>query len=174
MSGLVHLYHGNGKGKTSAAMGLALRAAGRGRRVLVVQFLKGRPSGEVLAFEGMEAVRVLRGKGNRKFVFQMDEAERARERTTQRALFDEAVRAANSGEYGLLVLDEMVDACNSGMVDETALLAFLQDRPPELEVVMTGREPPHRLRAAADYISKIEKEKHPYDKGVLAREGVEY
>ena len=174
MSGLVHLYHGNGKGKTSAAMGLALRAAGRGRRVLVVQFLKGRPSGEVMALEKMDAVRVLRGKTNQKFVFQMDEVERACERETQQSLFDRAARAAGSGEYGLLVLDEVVDACNTGMVDQATLLAFLQARPQELEVVMTGREPARKLRAAADYISKIEKEKHPYDQGVPAREGVEY
>lgn len=172
--GLVHLYHGDGKGKTTASMGLALRAAGRGNRVLIVQFLKERPTGEVLALEGLPGVRVLRGKSSGKFFYQMDEGEREETHRRQQALFSEAVQAAQEGRCDLLVLDEALDACNMGLIDSTALCLFLRNKPAAVEIVLTGRNPAEELIDIADYVSFIQKQKHPYEAGVKAREGIEY
>lgn len=172
--GLVHLYHGDGKGKTTAAMGLALRAAGRGNRVLVVQFLKERPTGEVLVLETLPGIRVLRGKSCGKFLRQMNERERANTEKRQQELLLQAVQAGNGRECDLLVLDEALDACNTGLIDQKQLCDFVRNRPAGLEVVITGRNPDGEIVELADYISHIQKQKHPYEQGISAREGIEF
>ena len=110
--GLVHLYYGDGKGKTTAAMGLALRALGSGKRVVIVQFLKGGKSGEIPLLEQLGA-RVYRGKAGQKFVFQMNDAEKA----ATRALQNENLRAAMAQPADLLLLDEAGSAWELDMVD---------------------------------------------------------
>ena len=134
--GLIHLYWGDGKGKTTAAMGLALRALAAGRRVAVVQFLKGRPSGEVPLLTGLGA-KIYRGKAGEKFVFQMTEAEKQAARRAQ----DAHLLAALEEDADLLILDEACAAWQLGMVDEALLRRAVLEKPEAQEVVLTGRSP---------------------------------
>ncbi len=169
MTGLVHLYWGEGKGKTTAAMGLALRSLGAGRKVVVVQFLKGGPSGEIPLLEQLGA-RVFRGKAGQKFTFQMTEAERAE----TKALQTENLRRALALEADLLVLDEACAAWQKDLADRELLKQAVLEKPEVQEVVLTGREPPDWLWEAADYITEMKCHRHPFEKGISAREGVEF
>ncbi len=169
MTGLVHLYWGAGKGKTTAAMGLALRALGTGRRVAVVQFLKGRDSGEIPLLEGLGA-QVFRGKAGTKFSFQMTGAEKAE----TRALQTDHLRRALALDAELLVLDEACAAWQTDLIDRDLLRAAVLDRPEGREVVLTGREPPEWMREAADYVTEMRCHRHPFEQGVPARRGVEF
>ena len=153
--GLIHLYWGDGKGKTTAAMGLALRALGSGRRVAVVQFL---------------GAQIFRGKPGMKFSFQMNEAERAQ----TRALQTEHLRQALECGAGLLVLDEACAAWQKDLVDRDLLQRAVLDKPDAQELVLTGRQPPEWMREAADYITEMRCHRHPFERGVPAREGVEF
>lgn len=172
--GLVHVYYGDGKGKTTAAMGLSVRAAGCGKTVLIVQFLKGRPSGEVHVLQGIPGITLLRGNTGEKFSWSMTEAEKCEARRQGDDLLRTAFQKAQQGACDLLVLDEAIGACSAELLDADVLLALLRKRPEGLEVVLTGRGPREDLLELADYATEMRKEKHPYDKGVLAREGVEF
>ncbi len=167
--GLVHLYWGDGKGKTTAAMGLALRALGSGCRVVVVQFLKGADSGEVDLLRRLGA-EVFRGKAGQKFVFQMDEAEKA----ATRAIQDKNLAAALARPADLLILDEACAVWQLEMVDRALLEKAVRDRPAGQEVVLTGRQPAPWMEALADYSTEMRCCRHPYEKGVPARKGVEF
>lgn len=172
MSGLVHVYCGDGKGKTTAAIGLLARAAGAGMRTALVQFLKGGETGEIAPLKTL-GVHILRGKGGTRFSFSMTDEEKEAARAVHGAHFGEAVRMAQNGELDILVLDEALGACKRGLIDEEALRTFIAGKPPELELVLTGRNPPQWLTEAADYVSEFHKEKHPYERGVPARVGIE-
>lgn len=172
-TGLVHVYYGDGKGKTTAAFGLAFRCAGRGKRVVIAQFLKSGESGEVTAAERFPEITLVRGSSVRKFTFQMNDAEKAQTARDCAALFQKAVSLARSADARMLVLDEVIDACHSFLPAEE-LTGFLDSRPEGLEVVITGHALPEELAARADYISHVVKEKHPYDRGVLARPDIEF
>lgn len=171
--GLLHLYIGSGKGKTTAAVGLAARMAGTGKGVLFVQFLKGRPTGELASLAALGVV--LRRTGDvKKFIPQMTPAERERCAEQCRECLGLARQALREGEYGLVVLDEALDAANRGMIDPKELLKAVVERHPSTEIVLTGRDPAPELVELADYISEIRCVKHPYEKGISARQGVEY
>lgn len=167
--GKVHLYWGNGKGKTTAAMGLALRALGNGMQVTVVQFLKGSPSGEIRLLEQLGA-KVFRGKAGQKFVFQMTPQEKAETARMQ----TEHLRRALEQPCDLLVLDEACAACALHMVDEELLRSAVLDRPVQREIVMTGREPADWMMQAADYSTEMHCHRHPYESGITARRGIEF
>lgn len=169
MTGLVHLYWGEGKGKTTAAMGLALRALGAGRNVVIIQFLKGGPSGEIPLLEKLGA-QVLRGKAGQKFTFQMSEAEKAETKTLQ----TENLRRALALEADLLVLDEACAAWQKDLVDRELLKQAVLERPQGREAVLTGRNPPEWMREAADYSTEMRCHRHPFEKGIPARQGVEF
>ena len=169
MAGLVHLYWGDGKGKTTAAMGLALRALGHGRRVVVVQFLKDGTSGELDGLRRLGAA-VFSGPAGLSFVFQMDEEERAAARTTM----DEHLRRALAVPSDLLILDEACAAWELNMVDPDTLRHAVLKRPAGREVVLTGRNPAPWMQEAADYSTEMRCHRHPFDEGTPARAGVEY
>ena len=179
---MLHVYHGDGKGKTTAAMGLALRAHAAGWPVLVVQFLKDGSSGEVceLAALGGASVRVLHDEPPVTFTFRMTPEQRAASERTHDANLREALgaaRGATASKPVLIVLDEVLDALNAGLLDEAPLcelasLAAGASFGPE--VVVTGRNPASWLLDAADYVTLMSAERHPYERGVAARAGVEY
>jgi len=170
-TGFIHLYCGDGKGKTTAAMGLALRAAGHGLPVVIAQFLKDGTSGECRILRTLPTVTLLAANPCGKFSFQMNEDEREETRRCIVKLFDTAIHSAQSP--GLLVLDEICAAVSCGFLCLESLLSFLAEKPAGLEVVMTGRAPCEALRATADYLSEIKKCRHPYDRSIPAREGIE-
>lgn len=174
---MLHIYHGDGKGKTTAAMGLALRALGRGWRVHVAQFLKDGTSGEVAPLRRLGAEVLAVDMGGR-FTFQMDEAEllavRAGHEGNLERLRGLASDAA-TGARSLVVLDEALDAIGTGTLGEDRVLAALDDLAAAgIEVVVTGRNPSDALLARADYVTEMRAAKHPYARGVGARAGVEF
>ena len=168
-TGLLHLYYGDGKGKTTAAMGLALRALGNGRRVVIVQFLKGGASGEIPLLEQLGAT-VYRGKAGQKFVFQMTEAEKAQ----TRALQNRNLAAAAAAQADLLVLDEAGSAWELDMVDRELLQRTVLQRPAGQECVLTAHAAPGWMLDAADYLTEMKCHRHPYQRGITARKGIEY
>ena len=170
---MIHLYCGDGKGKTTAAMGLALRALGRDRRVVICQFLKSGDSGERLALERFERAVILPVPEQLKFVFQMDEEEKAKTRQEMTDLFDRAAQLVRDGRCDLLVLDEVCAAITTGMLDAKRVEAFL-DEVGETEVVLTGRDPAECLRKRADYITEMAACRHPFEQGKPARLGIEW
>ena len=167
--GLVHLYWGEGKGKTTAAMGLALRALGQGARVVIVQFLKGADTGEVPLLRQLGA-EIYRGKTGQKFVFQMDEAEKAATRRLQ----DQNLAAALARPADLRALDEAGAAWQLDMVGRQLREAAGRGRPAGQEVVLTGRTPAPWMEELADYSTEMRCHRHPYEKGIAARKGVEF
>lgn len=168
--GLIHIYTGDGKGKTTASVGLAVRASGAGRKVAFVQFMKGMPSSEISQLKKL-GITVVKAGTITKFVPYMTDEERAQCAEEQMGGFEAAV--AMAADIDVLVLDEMISAVTTGMVPEERLLGFLRARPAGLEVVMTGRDVPAAIAAMADYLSDIRAVKHPYEQGVPARKGIE-
>lgn len=173
MFGLIHIYCGDGKGKTTAAVGLAVRCAGRGNKVLLVQFLKSRDSGELYSLAKLPDIEVMRGKESKKFTFQMNEEEKHALLIEHNKMFEQVLEIIKNGGYSLLILDEVIGALNAKVFEMPKLIEFLRHKPENLEVVLTGRNPAPELVEIADYVSEMRKVKHPMDKGIMAREGIE-
>lgn len=173
MHGLIHIYEGDGKGKTSAGVGLSIRCAGSGQKVIYTQFLKDDRSGELTILEQIPGIHLIHCEQSFGFSFQMtpEQKEQAKEFYTNH--LHKVIALAKEENARLLVLDEIIAAYNLDMVNQKELVTFLKQKPKELEVVMTGREPAEELTAQADYISRIVKIRHPFDKGVPARLGIE-
>ncbi len=170
--GMVHIYCGDGKGKTTAAAGLAVRMAGAGKTVVFSQFFKDGSSSEIAALRALPGVTVLHCDTVRGWFDRMSPEDRARARRDYAAFFRRAAETAARAD--LLVLDELAFACRCGAVAEEDVLAFLRAAPERLEVVLTGRDPSPALVEAADYVTRMEKVKHPFDRGVPARLGIEF
>ena len=175
MRGLIHIYTGKGKGKTTAAIGLAMRAYGCGMNVRMAQFLKGSASGELETFKRLcGRFEIIRGKSVDKFVFKMSDEEKAKCREETNALFQSVVSSLVERDVELLILDEALGALKTEMLDLGEVLSFLRAKPDKLEVVLTGRDPPEELVDIADYVMDIQAIKHPVDKGIQARKGIEF
>ncbi|HHT43995.1 MAG TPA: cob(I)yrinic acid a,c-diamide adenosyltransferase [Fastidiosipila sp.] len=175
MSGQVHLYSGDGKGKTSAAVGLALRAKGHGFRVWFVQFLKSGQSSELKRMETL-GIHVISGQSIDKFSIAMsaEEKEAVRKENNERLAY--VRNMADAGEIDLLVLDEAIGtAFGAGLLDVDQLMDFVEHKPEALELVLTGRDPSKKLADLVDYHSEIRMVRHPYvTKGLTSRPGIEY
>lgn len=169
----IHIYCGDGKGKSTAAMGLALRAAGSGEKVLVTQFLKDGTSSELKILREISGVRVLTCDKKFGFFWNMTEEQKVQAKNAYEELFEKAVQTVRQENIFLLVMDEFIAAYNHGMIDQKKALAFLKEKPENLEVVLTGRDPAPELVELADYVSEIHKKKHPFDQGLPARRGIE-
>lgn len=172
--GLNHIYFGSGKGKTTAALGLALRAAGCGMTVLIVQFLKSSDTSELHSLTEIDGITVLRSDKRFGFTFNMTDEEKAELTEVNNDLLRQAQTSLLSGKTGMLILDEFLDAYNLGFVDkaladDTALRHYDNS-----ELIITGRTPPEHYIALYDYVSEICSVKHPFDKGIPARKGIEY
>ena len=168
---MIHIYHGDGKGKTTAAFGLAIRQLGHQGKVLVVQFLKDGDSGEMLFLQNQEHVTLSYAKMPALFYFQLDKEQQAKVKQQQHQLFVDA--CVTSRDATCIIFDEILDAISLGMIDEEELYAFLTDHPHQ-EIVLTGRNPSKQLQEMADYITEMRLEKHPYQKHIPSRKGVEY
>ncbi len=169
--GLVHIYTGNGKGKTTAAFGLAFRAAGRGLSVLIVQFLKPAEGyGEQLACGKFPNVELL-CLGLDHFVSKNPKQE---DIDAARSALDKTLELMRTGEYDVVVMDEAINAVRMKLIPDTDLIGALKSRPAHIEVVMTGRGITPALEEYADYVTEMKLVKHPYDRGIQARAGVEF
>lgn len=171
--GCVHIYCGDGKGKTTCATGLCVRAAGSGMSVLYHQFLKDNNSSERSILEKIPQITVVPGKKQTKFTFQMNEEELQAVREDNDAMLDQLFETADRENYDMLAMDECIYAVDKKLLSEDKLIAHLKNKPKKLEVVMTGRNPSEKLMDCADYVSEIVKRKHPFDKGISARVGIE-
>lgn len=171
--GLIHLYEGDGKGKTTAALGLCIRFAGNGGTVVFTQFMKRNDSGELKILEQIEGICLLRCERSFGFTFHMTREEKKEAAAYYSSHLKQVLETAEKRKAGLLVLDEIISACNYRMIEQEVLLSFLEHKPEGMEVVLTGRDPAEELLALADYVTYMEKRKHPYDKGIGARKGIE-
>lgn len=171
--GLIHVYYGYGKGKTTCALGLAVRASGRGFKVVIVQFLKDMNTGELNQFEKMDGVKVIRGTAAPRFVKDMTPEEVEETRRMQNDHLKQAMDLVRAGECDLLILDEALDAYQNGVLDEDLLRDAICNKPADLELVITGHKPTDWIFDEADYITEMRKERHPFDKGIRARKGIE-
>ena len=169
--GLVMVYTGDGKGKTTAALGLAFRAAGHGLKVLAVHFLKGRDYGEAKAAECFPHFDVVKA-GREKFV-NRDNPDPEDLRLAKEGLA-RAKEAAANGEYDLIVLDEVNVALNYNLVTLDEVLGLIDSRVPGVNLVLTGRNAPPEILEKADMVSEVKDIKHHFASGIKAREGIEY
>ena len=167
--GLIIVHTGDGKGKTTAALGLALRACGAGLKVLIMQFIKGKKiSGELAALKilGVE-VRQL-GLG---FITKENFSE---QKKSARTAVDLAQKEILSGAWNLIILDEIKDAVKFGLLDAEEILNLIKIRSPQMHLVFTGRDALPELIAAADLVTEMKLIKHPFQKGIAAQAGIEF
>lgn len=173
MKGLIHIYEGNGKGKTTAGVGLTVRCAGCGFPVVYSQFLKDGKSGEINILRQIPEVMVVVEEKHFPFSFLMTPEQKVEACGYYTSLFERVTALAKEKQARLLVMDEILDLCNADLIDLNLVTAFLKDKPEGLDVVMTGRNPKPELVELADYYTKMEKVKHPFDQGIPARVGIE-
>ena len=171
---MVHIYCGEGKGKTTAAMGLAVRMAGSGGKVIIFQFLKDNSSSERLALEKIRGIDLMRGYENVKFTFRMSKEEKRDARIFYEEKLDEIRSLINNERYDMVILDEVIGAVDKRIVRTEKIIEFIEGSRPDTEIVMTGRGPCSELLARADYVTEMKKLNHPYDRGISARRGIEF
>jgi len=180
--GLVQVYTGDGKGKTTAAWGQALRAAGRGLRVCFIMLMKGDADlGEVRAAAGLGSRIAVRQFGAAREELAARSSGKwwqveftADDRRMAQAGLDCARDAIASGDYDLVVVDEANVAMSEGLLDVEEVLGVLRARPGHVEVILTGRNAPAQITAAADLVTEMRSVKHPFDRGVAARRGIDH
>jgi cob(I)alamin adenosyltransferase len=170
--GMVQVYTGNGKGKTSAAFGLALRAIGRGLKVYIIQFIKGGfDYGELYIADKLPNLK-LKAFGRGKFVTEKPPAKE------DVKLAEEALKLAEetvkSGEYDIVILDEINVALNLKLIKTEKVIELIKKKPKHVELILTGRYAPDEIIEAADLVTEMREVKHPYNKGFQARKGIEY
>lgn len=170
----MHIYTGDGKGKSTAAAGLAVRFAGSGGRVQFSQFLKGNNTSEFEVFRKADNIDLYLPEKTFGFTFNMTEEVRREAAAFYQDYLERAFERAGQRKAGLLVLDESIGADREGFFNHKRFLELLENRSPDMEVVLTGRNPSEDLIEMADYVSEIRMVKHPYTRGVNARRGIEY
>jgi cob(I)alamin adenosyltransferase len=170
--GLVQIYTGNGKGKTTAAIGTIVRAAGHGLRILLVSFMKGEYAyGEYKTLSRIPNVEIATF-GSRRL---LDPANVGPEEKEQAAMaLAKAREAVCSGTYDLVVLDEVNVALGYNLIEVDEVIRLIEDKPPAVELILTGRYADNRLIELADLVTEMVKVKHPFDEGIKARKGIEY
>ncbi|MCJ7429765.1 cob(I)yrinic acid a,c-diamide adenosyltransferase [Candidatus Bathyarchaeota archaeon] len=170
--GLIQVYTGNGKGKTSAAFGLALRAVGRGMRVFMIQFIKGGfDYGELYVVDKLPNL-TLKAFGRGKFVTEKPAGKEDVELAGQAlALAEETIKG---GRYDVVILDEVNVALSLKLISLEKVLRLIKEKPKHVELVLTGRDAPEEIIEAADLVTEMREIKHPYKKGLPARKGIEY
>jgi cob(I)alamin adenosyltransferase len=169
--GYVQIYTGDGKGKTTAALGLALRSAGYKKRVFIGQFMKGQHYGELSVIAGIDGIDIEQF-GDAGCIRKEEVTELHRQHGEKGIRRIEEILA--SGDYQMVIMDEIAVAIWFGIVDLERVLGVLQKRPDDVELILTGRRAPERLLAAADLVTEMKEIKHYYREGVPAREGIEF
>jgi cob(I)alamin adenosyltransferase len=170
--GMVHVYTGNGKGKTTSTLGLGLRAAGHGYRVLMIQFMKGDIKyGELESVKHVPNFDIIQF-GRPDFVDKKNPAEI--DIKLARDGFEHARNIVSEGKVDLLILDEINVAVEWGLIPKEEVIELVKSRPGKMEMVLSGRYAPQEFIDLADTVTEMREIKHPYMKGIMAREGVEY
>ncbi len=165
--GFIHVYTGNGKGKTSAALGLCLRAAGRGLQCCFIQFVKGRKTGEMETIKKIENIEFIQtGRPDYNFTVTDEDYDRAR-----RGL---KIASEKIKEFDVVVLDEINVAVHLGLLNKQDVLSLIKNKPKNVELILTGRFAKREIIEIADYVTEFQLIKHPFYRGEDAREGIDY
>lgn len=173
--GYIQIYTGHGKGKTTAALGLGFRAVGNGLKVLMIQFLKGSHTSElesIKAFGGAFEIRRL--AEHKKFFWQLSDSEKEAFRNEVQKEMHQLDEALQSGQWDIIILDEIFGALSNDMVTTSQLEHLLEIKPDQVELVLTGRDAPASFIEKADLVTEMKPIKHYYDQGVTSRKGIEY
>ncbi|MDP2735108.1 MAG: cob(I)yrinic acid a,c-diamide adenosyltransferase [bacterium] len=170
--GLVYVFTGHGKGKTTAAIGQAVRSVGQGWKVLVVQFIKQVISGEVEPLKKLGVEIYPMGMGYVGIL--TDQKEKDRHVQAAEQAFDFAKEKISKGKYDLLIMDEINNAIQLDLLAVGEVLEFLNSKPAELSVILTGRDAPREFVEAADLVSEVKEIRHPFSEGKTAKKGIEY
>jgi cob(I)alamin adenosyltransferase len=170
--GLIFVYTGNGKGKTTAAMGQALRAIGHGLKVLMIQFMKGKKYGEVIAAEKYLPDLTIYQCGLDSFVMRKNPAPVDIDLAQQG--LNMARKAISSGDYHMVILDEINVAMDFGLISTDDVVDMIKNKAPALDLILTGRYAPPEIVALADTVSEVHEMKHHYSKGIKERAGIEF
>lgn len=171
---MIQLYTGDGKGKTTAAIGQAVRAAGSGWRVVFAQFMKSGDTGELHSLEQTEGIRILRSDKPYGFYSSLSPEEKTELTGIHNRILDELLKLAEEKNCDMIILDEITYPVRWKLLDVEKVRRLLTFSRESMELVLTGREPAPFLQACADYVTEMKKLCHPYDRGVLARKGIEY
>lgn len=171
---MIHIYTGDGKGKTTAAIGLAIRNLGCDGIVLFAQFLKNSETGEMNILTQLNGITFIRPSMQHKgFIFNLNDNQLNEIKEDIKVGFRKIIKIILENKFSLIVFDEILDAIEFGFISEEDIIALF-DKFPETEFVITGRKATHAMKEKADYITVMNKEKHPFDKGINARKGIEY
>jgi cob(I)alamin adenosyltransferase len=173
--GLIHVYYGDGKGKTSAALGLALRAAGSGLRVCIIQFLKKArlETGELKALSYLENIEIIQ-LSQAHPMFEHKKSDKNTIRMTTAEGIELAYKKMHEEKKDVIILDEILNAAAEKYISDAEILKLLKNKDKRTEIVLTGRTYTKTVAETADYVSEIKSRKHPYKKGVQARKGIEF
>ncbi|WP_028991523.1 cob(I)yrinic acid a,c-diamide adenosyltransferase [Thermoanaerobacter thermocopriae] len=172
--GLIQVYTGDGKGKTTASIGLGIRAVGRGFKVYMVQFLKGADTGELHTLKNIENFKVFRFQSTNKFFWTLTEEEKKILAEDMKKAYDFVVDVLKNKKCDVLILDEIMAAIHSKMYAVEDVLKLIDMKPKEMELVLTGRSAPQEIIERADLVTEMKAIKHPFEKGIPARYGIEY
>lgn len=171
---MIHIYMGDGKGKTTAAIGLAIRNIGYGGKALFAQFLKSMETGEISVLRDLEGIFVIRPYMHHKeFIWCMNDMQLKETKEDISKGFIEICEIINNGDFSLIVLDEVLDIIECGFLEDSTLISLMK-KYSDTEFILTGRKATENLKEIADYITVMNKEKHPFDRGIKARKGIEY
>ncbi len=172
--GLVHLYTGDGKGKTTAALGLAMRAAGHDKSILLVQFLKTKQSGEDISTRFINNIDLKEVAKSDKYFFQLSAFEKEDVRKKIKREWKELKKIIIRGEYDLIILDEITSVVNNGIIPADEISGNIKKRASGVEIVMTGKDASRELTAISDYVTQMQMIRHPNNIGSIPRVGIEY
>ena len=172
---MIHIYTGNGKGKTLSAFGLAMRASGQGRKVAIYQFLKPKRllCGEQLSAKKIKGIKLV-GFDQMHPMFEPASLSQATLKKTVKKDFETAKKGVLSKKYGMVVLDEIINVVDQGFIDQRSFLSLLKKVPEKTELILTGRGDISVIEQYADYVTVMIEKKHPFRKAIGARKGIEY
>ena len=168
--GKVHIYTGDGKGKTTAALGLALRAIGAGYKVSIIQFLKGQRYSELKSLKYLPKLEI-RHFGQKSYIHKTGTKKDRLEALKALAVAKEII---NSNKYNVVILDEIFFATFFKLIEPIEIISLIKNKPKNVELILTGRKVEPLFVKLADYITEMKEVKHPYQKGIKARQGIEY
>jgi len=174
-SGYIQIYTGNGKGKTTAAVGLAVRAAGNNYKVAMVQFLKGGETGELESAKRLAPYfNIFRFEKKRGFFWTLSEEEKEELKEEIQEAYRFCRKIMDEKQYDILIMDEVMGAINNKLISEEQMLELMENKPKEMELIMTGRNVPEKIFEKADLVTEMKDLKHYFEKGVPARKGIEF